>query len=154
MRVITPPHPLRLDPGERSVFLAGSIEMGSAEPWQGSVAEALRDTGATILNPRRAAWDASWTQSIENAVFREQVEWELTAQELATVVLMYFSPETRAPITLLELGLLARSGKLVVCCPPGFWRKGNVDVVCARFVVEQVATLDALAAAARRRLAR
>ena len=35
----------------------------------------------------------------------------------------------RAPITLLELGLFARSGKLIVCCPDGYWRKGNIEVV-------------------------
>lgn len=153
MRVLQPPEPLHLADGERTVFLAGSIELGTAEPWQDAFLPALRDTGATILNPRRAAWDASWVQSIENPVFREQVEWELAAQEHATVVVMYFSPATRSPVTLLELGLLARSGKLIVCCPAGFWRKGNVDVVCARHGVEQVADLAALAAAARRRLA-
>lgn len=149
MRVLQPPEPLSLAEGERSIFLAGSIEMGAAEPWQDALTSMLRDAGATILNPRRAAWDASWVQSIENPVFREQVEWELAAQELATVVLMYFAPSTRAPVTLLELGLLARSGKLVVCCPSGYWRKGNVDVVCARHGVEQVA---ALVTAARCRL--
>jgi hypothetical protein len=147
MRVLVPPDPLSLAPGERSLFLAGSIEMGAAAPWQDEVIEALRSVDAVILNPRRPAWDASWVQSIENPVFREQVEWELAAQELATLVLFYFAPSTRAPITLLELGLLARSGKLVVCCPEGYWRKGNVDVVCARFGVEQVASLEALCAA-------
>ncbi len=152
MRILVPPEPLALAEGERSIFLAGSIEMGAAEPWQDALIPTLRETGATILNPRRAAWDASWVQALENPVFREQVEWELAAQELATVVLMYFAPTTRAPVTLLELGLLARSGKLVVCCPPGYWRKGNVDVVCARHGVEQAPSLEALAAAARRRL--
>lgn len=48
---------------------------------------------------------------------------------------MYFAPTTRAPITLLELGLFAQSGRLVVCCPDGFWRKGNVEVVSARYGV-------------------
>jgi hypothetical protein len=57
-------------------------------------------------------------------------------------------------ITLFELGLFARSGKLVVCCPDGFWRKGNVDVVCKRYGVETVGDLEALAARARQLLAR
>lgn len=43
---------------------------------------------------------------------------------------MYFSPNTKSPISLLELGLFARSGKVRVVCPEGFWRKGNVDIVC------------------------
>ncbi len=152
MRVIVPPDPLLLATEERSIFLAGSIAMGNAEPWQEALIEALRSFDVVILNPRRPAWDASWVQSIANPTFREQVEWELAAQELATLVVMYFAPSTQAPITLLELGLLARSGKLIVCCPEGFWRKGNVDVVCARLGVEQVDSLDALARAALRRL--
>ena len=57
---------------------------------------------------------------------------------------MYFDPETKSPITLLELGLYARSGKLVVCCPHGFWRRGNVDIVCDRYGVDQVKLLDTL----------
>jgi hypothetical protein len=43
---------------------------------------------------------------------------------------MYFDPSTKSPISLLELGLFARSGKIKVICPDGFWRKGNVEVVC------------------------
>ena len=47
-------------------------------------------------------------------------------------------------ITLLELGLFARSGKLRVCCPEPFWRKGNVDVVCARYGVPLLPSLKGL----------
>lgn len=128
------------------VFLAGSIEQDTADRWQERVVRALAATGATLLNPRRDDWDASWREQIGEARFREQVEWELGAQEAADRILMYFSPGTASPITLLELGLFARTGKLIVCCPEGFWRKGNVDVVCARYGVEQVADLAALVA--------
>jgi Nucleoside 2-deoxyribosyltransferase like len=137
-RVLKPPAPLLLDGGGGSVFLAGSIEMGATEDWQRRVEVALGDLPVVILNPRRDHWDASWVQSIHNPLFREQVNWELEAQERAGVIGMYFAPATRAPVTLLELGLFARSGKLVVCCPEGFWRKGNVEVVCARYGVPLV----------------
>jgi hypothetical protein len=63
-----------------------------------------------------------------------------------------FVPETKSPITLLELGLHARSGKLVVGCPHGFWRRGNIEVVCARFGVPLFAEWDAFVAAVRARL--
>ena len=46
---------------------------------------------------------------------------------------MYFDPETKSPISLLELGLFANSGKIHVICPEGFWRKGNVDIVCDEY---------------------
>ena len=140
-RVIQPPSPLKVSPLERSVFLAGSIDMGAAGDWQSEVCRALAETDLVILNPRRDTWDASWEQSIDNPVFREQVEWELDGQDLATTIAMYFHPDTKAPITLMELGLFARTGKIVVCCPDGYWRKGNVEVVCDRHQIPMVATL-------------
>ncbi|MEM7476515.1 MAG: nucleoside 2-deoxyribosyltransferase domain-containing protein [Planctomycetota bacterium] len=148
-----PPSPLDAVSPSRSVFLAGSIEMGQAEDWQTSVANSLCDLDLTVLNPRRDEWDASWEQSIHNPNFREQVEWELAAQERAGTIVMYFSPATTAPITLLELGLFARSGKAIVCCPDGFWRKGNVEIVCARYGVPMVETLGDLSESVRSRLA-
>jgi len=131
-----------------SVFLAGSIEMGVAVDWQAEVSAALSSLDVLVLNPRRAAWDASWEQSIDNPVFREQVEWELDALDAADVVLMYFAPNTKSPITLLEMGIHAAKNpeKMIVCCPAGFWRKGNVDIVCRRYGVIQVETLDELIA--------
>lgn len=48
-RVIKPPEPLLLDAGAVSVFLAGSVEMGAAEDWQGQVARALDDLPVVIL---------------------------------------------------------------------------------------------------------
>jgi hypothetical protein len=150
-RIIKPPAPIELA-GRPSVFLAGSIEMGLAELWQAAVEGALADLDVVVLNPRRDEWDAGWEQSIRNQQFREQVEWELEAQERAGLIAMHFAPATKAPVTLLELGLAARSGKLVVSCPDGFWRKGNVEVVCARYSVPLVADLPALVAMVRRRL--
>jgi hypothetical protein len=57
---------------------------------------------------------------------------------------MYFDPNTQSPISLLELGLHARDGKLIVLCPEGFWRKGNVDIVCEKYGVKQVESFEEL----------
>src|SRR5262249_62280680 len=102
----------------RSVILTGPIEMGRPERWHDRVEAALADLDVVLLNPRRDDWDDSWQQTIRDDRFREQVEWELAAQEQATLVAMYFAPDTRAPVTLLEVGLLAQSRKLIVSCPP------------------------------------
>jgi hypothetical protein len=142
--------PNKLDFKGLSVFLCGSIEMGSAINWQTYVIEKLKDLDITVLNPRRDDWDSSWVQSIDNPQFREQVEWELEAQEKADVIVIYFDKDTKSPITLLELGLFVRSGKLIVCCPEGFWRKGNVDIVCKKYNVTQVDSLDKLVEGLRR----
>lgn len=142
--ILKPPTPLPDSFTNPTVFLAGSIEMGRAEAWQQIVETSLEQRSITILNPRRDDWDASWQQELANPQFRAQVEWELAAQERADLIVMYFAPNTQAPITLLEFGLFARSNKLVVCCPTGYWRKGNVDVVCARYDIPQVPSLAEL----------
>ncbi|MBA7539150.1 hypothetical protein ES705_31429 [subsurface metagenome] len=126
----------------KSVFLAGSIEMGKAENWQQRLSRELQNI--TVLNPRRDDWDNTWIQSIDNPQFREQVEWELEALEIANIIVIYFDKTTKSPITLLELGLFAHTGKLIVCCPNGYWRKGNVDIVCNRYGIEQVETINDL----------
>ncbi|GAH39107.1 unnamed protein product [marine sediment metagenome] len=134
--------PFNFTPLEKtSVFLAGSIEMGAAENWQQTLEKSLKHLDIVILNPRREDWDSSWIQSINNPQFREQVEWELLAQESADIIVMYFSPGTKSPITLLEFGLFVRSDKLIVCCPKGFWRKGNVDIVCKYYGIKRADTL-------------
>ena len=151
-QILKPPTPLPAAFAAPTLFLAGSIAMGQASAWQREVERSFAQSAITILNPRRDDWDATWIQELANPQFRAQVEWELEAQERADLIIMYFAPETQAPITLLELGLFARSGKLAVCCPAGYWRQGNVDVVCARYGIPQVATLADLCAYAARRL--
>ena len=65
------------------IFLGGAIDQGEAKDWQSEVVKGLEGIDCLVLNPRRDDWDASWEESIENAKFREQVEWELKAQEKA-----------------------------------------------------------------------
>jgi hypothetical protein len=125
-----------------SVFLAGSIEMGEAEDWQVEVTKKLDGTGVVIFNPRRDDWDSSWVQDISNDNFNEQVNWELDHLSAADQIILYFHPDTKAPISLLELGLHAPEGKMVVCCPPGYWRRGNVQIVCDRFNIPLYDRLD------------
>ena len=124
------------------IFLGGSIEMGNASDWQNEITKSLADEDVYILNPRRDVWDSSWEQSINNPKFKEQVDWELLCLESSHSIVMYFDPNTKAPVSLLEFGLFAQTGKLIVCCPDGFWRKGNVDIVCKRYGVQQAETLS------------
>ena len=116
-----------------SFFLAGSIEMGRAEDWQRDMETFLVGLGCNVFNPRRDDWDGSWEQKLENPHFYQQVSWEMDALDKADHILFYFSPGTQSPISLLELGLHAGSGKAFVVCPQGFWRKGNVEMVCDRY---------------------
>ena len=130
--VFKPPMPPLI--GEKkSVFLAGTIDNGKSADWQADVEVALADLDIAILNPRRNDWDSSWEQTIENEEFRVQVEWELDGLEQVDSILMYFAPNSLSPITLLELGLFARSKKVILISPSGFWRRGNLEVVANRF---------------------
>lgn len=133
----------------KRVFLAGSIEQGRARPWHGEI---IKRAGAPedvlFLNPRRAQWDASWKQEITDPMFKGQVDWELDGIDYADTVFFYFEPGTKAPVTMLELGIALASGKeCIVCCPTGFWRKGNVDITCARYATTVYDTFEGGAAA-------
>lgn len=148
MKVIVPPQPIPsedIDKGVPSIFLGGSIEMGTAELWQDKVIRQLVAKGVDgiVLNPRRPDWDISWEQSPSNHHFKEQVDWEIQALQQSGLAAFYFDPNTKAPITLFELGLAAGSQQTsVVYCPDGFWRKGNVDIYCQRFGIQQVTSHD------------
>jgi hypothetical protein len=115
-----------------SMFLAGSIEMGQAENWQDTMTKYF-EKDFNIFNPRRDNWDSSWVQSFDNPEFFQQVSWELHALDFSDIIIMYFDPKTMSPISLLELGLYATSKKLHVICPEGFWRKGNIEIVCSKY---------------------
>lgn len=134
MNIIKPPDSIAKARGFK-IFLAGSIEMGKAEDWQSKIINSLSSLHKelTIYNPRRDDWDSSWDQQISNDNFYEQVRWELQALDDSNLIVMYYDPNTTSPISLLELGLYANSKKLIICCPDGFYRKGNIDIVCHKY---------------------
>ncbi|OJZ83804.1 hypothetical protein ASPFODRAFT_49242 [Aspergillus luchuensis CBS 106.47] len=97
----------------------------------------------TILDPFRPDWDSSWREDPSFPPFKEQVSWEMEQRERADIVLFHFDPASMAPISLLELGLCMREpGKVVVVCPRGYWKSGNVRLVCERFGVQVVEGLE------------
>ncbi len=141
---IQAPNHLKLKHNYKTIFLAGSIEMGKAEEWQKKIVESVPNKPYIFFNPRRDDWDSSWEQVKTDKDFRQQVEWELEALEVADYIIMYFDPETQSPISLAELGLHARDGKLLVVCPEGFWKKGNVDIMCEFYKIRQIESIDSL----------
>lgn len=151
-QLVRSPAPVPAD-DRLKVFLAGSIDMGGTQDWQAQFARELADEGVVLLNPRREDWNPAWKPVAEEPEFRRQVEWELTALQRADVIAMYLAPGSQAPVSLLELGLHAGSGKVLLACPDGFWRKGNVDIVAQRYGIPRYDSLPALAQAVRERLA-
>ena len=129
------------------IFLAGSIEMGRAEDWQSVVIMALQEYIVTdkvrIFNPRRPDWNSEWSQDGDHPELKNQIQWELGALERSDAILFYFQPDTLSPISLLELGLHARSDKSIVVCPSGFWRRANVVTTAETYDIPLVSDLQA-----------
>ena len=141
IKIFKPPQKVSWDQ-RKSVFLAGTIDNGDSVDWQARVEKELADLDVTILNPRRDEWDAALEQTIENEIFRAQVNWELDGLDGVSQIFMYFAPGSKSPITLLELGLYAQSSKLVIVCPTGFWRRGNIEVVADKYKIPLFESLN------------
>lgn len=137
-----------------SIFLAGSIENGMAENWQSLISNYIKlyygngheDNGNyhfSILNPRRDDWDHTQNMIASNPYFNTQVTWELDALNDADLIIFYFDPNTTSPISLLELGI-HKDNNIIVCCPEGYFRQGNVEIICKRYNIPFVATMSDL----------
>lgn len=134
MTELQPPNKIPKSLPKNSIFLGGTIDMGTGELWQNRVIEEVMDTDGIILNPRRCSWNKAWKQDDSDPNFIEQVEWELEGQEKARQVVYFFAEKSKSPITLLELGLF-RHKKPLVFCPRGFYRFGNVQIVCRHYSI-------------------
>lgn len=132
-----------------SIFLAGSIEMGKAPDWQNLLISKIGRNFSIVFNPRRENFDPTWKQGLDEEHFNIQVTWELEMIEKADVIAFYFDPSTTAPVTLAELGLVCglKPKAAFVCCPEGFHRKGNVDIMCERYGLRTYPTFEALTTA-------
>lgn len=150
----TPPNKITVTDNNliKKVFLAGTIDMGNSENWQEKFIKKLKEQTKGVLfaksyhiyNPRRTDWDASWVQTFENPQFFQQVTWELDAMEKADYIIMNFLPDSKSTITLLELGLFAKSGKLFVICPDEFYRSGNVQIICNKYNIPLYKSIEEL----------
>jgi len=149
--IIKSPNVIPTEESRLKIFLGGSIDMGKSENWQANIEKQLSNYNAIVLNPRRDDWNKEWKPISTDKNFRKQVEWELSALEAADIIVMYFAPGSQSPISLLEFGLYAKTGKLIVLCPEGFWRKGNVDIVSEKYNIATVNTFDELIAELKKR---
>lgn len=141
--IITPPYRHPLVFSRSWIFLAGSIENGTAEKWQDKVIEDLHNK-YHIMNPRKDNWNSEVEQKFEDSEFSQQVNWELNMIDRCDIIMFHFDPSTKSPISLMELGLVIGKEKkeIYVSCPKDFWRKGNVDILCDRYKVPVFDSLD------------
>ncbi|KAI0548346.1 hypothetical protein F4679DRAFT_321190 [Xylaria curta] len=130
--------------GTKSVFLAGTTTAVGNVDWREQLSASLSGYPITVFNPNRPDWDSTWREDINFDPFREQVSWELDKQEKADLVVVYFHPATQAPISLLEFGLSAHTGKVIAIAPEGYSKRGNVQIVCQKFGIEFLDNIDTL----------
>ncbi|KAK4466865.1 hypothetical protein QBC42DRAFT_258200 [Cladorrhinum samala] len=127
--------------GKKSIFLAGTTTPTDGPDWRDILISAISHLPVTVFEPTRSDWDSTWEEDIKCPKFREQVEWELDMQERSDVVVIYFGPNTKAPISLLELGLVARSGKAIIGYHKQYEKRGNLQVVALKFGIK-IAEVD------------
>jgi hypothetical protein len=116
---------------KNTVFIGGSINMGSSPDWQKGVAQRLLDKfdKLWVFNPRRDDWDPEAKQSIKNNYFRKQVEWEIHHLDNCSVAYFHIHKDGLSPISLYELGYMThKDTKVIVCAHPEFARFGNLDI--------------------------
>ncbi|KZZ97319.1 hypothetical protein AAL_03283 [Moelleriella libera RCEF 2490] len=134
--------------GRLSFFLAGTMSPDSQIGWRPVlIDETFSDLPITVFDPTRLDWDETWREDFSDARWVEQIQWELDMQELADVVVVFLGDTSVAPISMLELGLNAKSGKVLVCAMPRFAKRGNVEAICARYHVPLVSCVEDLQSA-------
>ena len=74
--------------------------------------------------------------------FERGILFYVKSLEKADLIIMNILASSKSPITLLEMGLFMRSGKLRVICEPGFYRYDNVRLTCARYGVPLYQNMD------------
>lgn len=133
------PEDIANDRSFTKVFLAGTIDMGNSRDWQMDLYNNFSQIGGKyiLFNPRQENWDASRPGEMDY-----QVKWELDHLEEADMVIMYILGTSKSPISLLEMGLHARSGKMVVICERDFYRYDNVRITCDYYDVPLYEDLD------------
>lgn len=114
-------------PDSKTVFLAGTIDGGNSFNWQEDIIDKCKDLDITFFNPRRKKWEAN------SAGIECQIRWEQEHLDQADLIVMCLLDDSKSPISLLELGLYAQSGKLLIFCNEAFYRYTNVKLTCQKY---------------------
>ena len=110
-----------------SIFLAGTIDMGQSEDWQSYIISKLADLEVLIFNPRREFFE----RSVVNE--KMQINWELDKLEQSDIIFMHLAPNSKSPVSLLELGTFMRTKKIILVVSESFYRYNNVMLTTSRY---------------------
>ena len=140
--VIITPETENQESKNKSVFLAGTIDNGDSLNWQDKTIIELINLGfnCDIYNPRVEHWNPNATK--EEVEY--QIKWEQNHLDNADLIVMVLLDDSKSPISLLELGLYAKSKKIVVFCTTNFYRWDNVRLTCDKYNIELIQDLNPL----------
>lgn len=135
--IFVAPEKIEVPKDKIKIFLGGTIDSGDSEDWQSIIANNLSHN-FVIYNPRRAKWPKdSDVKEVE-----KQIRWEHEALDSSDLIIMNILPNSKSPISLMEIGMYAQSGKLVVYCTKEFYRFTNVKMVCEKYDIPLYETND------------
>ena len=146
LRICRPPS--FIAPSDCSVFLSGSFRPGDDnERRHDQLITCLMHaptTQVTIIDAWRDDYDDSPVQFKPNQRSAIQYRWELLNLPRVDVVAVYFAPDSKAPVSLLDFGLAAArdATKLVVYCEDDSHLRCHVEHICQEMHVFLVDTFD------------
>lgn len=112
---------------KKYIFLAGSIDNRAFSNWRKETIKKL-ETKINIFDPTNMKHD-----SLNDSEMESHIIWELDALAIADKILLNFLPDSKSPISLVELGLYAASNKLIVVCPKEFYQSRYVYTLCKKY---------------------
>lgn len=123
-----------LDYTRHRVYLSGAM---TGEDWQSKFTNELDSLRVDVFSPR---YPSSHTVTPPDGLF----EWEIDHMSIANVIAFNFIPDEDCSSALIALGMYAKTDRIIVCCPDGFFKKGDIDALCNREDIPQVDSLDLL----------
>ena len=136
--IIIAPSEIKVNKYKTKVFLGGTIDSGNSEDWQKVICkEFINNNEYIILNPRRDNWPDDGSEEVIR-----QIKWEHKRMDEADIIVMNLLPDSKSPISLMEIGMYNESGKLLVFCTDKFYRFDNVKIVCEKYKIELFETND------------
>ncbi|CAM1343711.1 nucleoside 2-deoxyribosyltransferase domain-containing protein [Tenacibaculum amylolyticum] len=117
-------------------FLAGSMNLQKEVSWRDKIMKEISGN-VLFLDPTNKNHD-----SLSDKEMKAHIEWELEAMELADTIILNFLPNAMSPISLVELGLHAKSGKLIVVCPDEFYKSRYVHILCKKYKIPIYKTFE------------
>ena len=129
MIYITPDNKKRANSKYKSIFFGGTIDNGDSINWQVELSKLLEQLNINIYSPRRLQWNPNFT----NDELSNQIRWEQKHLDKANIIIMVLLDDSKSPISLLELGLYAKSKKMIVFCTDKFYRYDNVRLTCEKY---------------------